>query len=48
MFPEIYDEFGQGIYPAEFTKMMEPVREDDTSPYEYELDLELPYGAFET
>lgn len=48
MFPEMYEEFDVTAYPTEFTQMMEAIKDDDTGTYEYELDLELPYGSFET
>lgn len=48
MYPEMLDEFQSSQFPVEFTKKMEEIDTDeDKKNFEYELDIEYPYGTFE-
>jgi hypothetical protein len=48
MFPEMLEEFQSSQYPSEIMQKMEEIDTDeDKKNFEYELDLEYPYGTFE-
>lgn len=42
------EEFHNHHYPAEQLLKMEASRDEETGIFEYELDLEYPYGTFES
>lgn len=48
MFPELSLEFDPTQFPTEFTYKMEEIETDEEKKfYEYEIEVELPYGSFE-